>query len=393
MNGMPDDPILLECAKRLADMRWAALILDVDMRLVWVSDELKGFVGETDNESLGYGENIVTAFLRPIWRGRIDLESQARMFVDLVPAFLDLMPESQRHVLDDLPDPFHDLMSQVEPRPSPGIVTTYFDYKEEDEPVYRVNLAALPLTRGKWEPAGVVALTFVDVRPKLVSLLTQGDEAMYERMARLVDPGRRQASILFGDVQASGAISRQMPSGAYFALMRKLATCVDGVIAQNSGVIGKHAGDGMTGFFLVEDLGSSSRAAAAAVSSAKQLREVAHLAFQEFASDVGVFDEMDFTMNVGVHWGGTLYMGQLVPGGRLDVTALGDEMNECARIQESARDGAILASKTVREHLTDDVAARVGIDPDKQFYRPLADLETATEKAKRDAGGLPVTDL
>jgi class 3 adenylate cyclase len=44
-------------------------------------------------------------------------------------------------------------------------------------------------------------------------------------------------------------------------------------------------------------------------------------------------------------------MGQVVTGGRLEVTALGDPVNEAARIQESARDGSILASKAVLERL------------------------------------------
>jgi len=56
-------------------------------------------------------------------------------------------------------------------------------------------------------------------------------------------------------------------------------------------------------------------------------------------------------VSVGVHWGGSLYMGQVVTRGRLEVTALGDEVNECARIQRAASGGAILASKGVLERL------------------------------------------
>ena len=110
-------------------------------------------------------------------------------------------------------------------------------------------------------------------------------------------------------------------------------------------------------------------------------------------SELGVAGEIPFAMNQGLHWGGTLYMGQLHPGGRLEVTALGDEMNKCARIQESARNGAILASKALLEHLTEEDAGSVGIYPDKQIYRPLGEWESASDKAKRDAGALPVTDL
>ncbi len=56
-------------------------------------------------------------------------------------------------------------------------------------------------------------------------------------------------------------------------------------------------------------------------------------------------------MNVGAHWGPALYMGQIVTGGRLEVTALGDEVNEAARVQQSARDGEILATKSLVEQL------------------------------------------
>jgi class 3 adenylate cyclase len=86
-------------------------------------------------------------------------------------------------------------------------------------------------------------------------------------------------------------------------------------------------------------------------------------------------------------------MGQLVTGGRLEVTALGDRVNEAARIQESARDGEVLASKSLLEHLTDADAQALAIDPDAVIYRTVAELDSATDKALRDAGGIPVTVL
>lgn len=80
-------------------------------------------------------------------------------------------------------------------------------------------------------------------------------------------------------------------------------------------------------------------------------------------------------------------------GGRLEVTALGDEVNHAARIQEAARDGSVLVSKVLIEHLNEDDAARLGIDPDALLYRPVSELPSATEKARRDAGSIPVTSL
>ena len=95
-------------------------------------------------------------------------------------------------------------------------------------------------------------------------------------------------------------------------------------------------------------------------------------------------------INVGVHWSGALYLGQVVTGGRLEVTALGDEINECARIQQTARDGAVLASKRLVERLGPDDAAAVGSTRDRGCTAPSPRSPGATPKAIRDAGGVAV---
>jgi class 3 adenylate cyclase len=98
-------------------------------------------------------------------------------------------------------------------------------------------------------------------------------------------------------------------------------------------------------------------------------------------------------MRVGIHWGSSLYIGQLVPGGRLDVTALGDTVNECARIQDCADPNQTLASKELIEQLSPDDGGTLGIDPDEIRYRPLAEIKDASEKAIAVAGAIPVAVL
>jgi class 3 adenylate cyclase len=98
-------------------------------------------------------------------------------------------------------------------------------------------------------------------------------------------------------------------------------------------------------------------------------------------------------IRAGLHWGPNLYVGQLVPGGRLDVTALGDEVNECARIEAMARGGRLLASKQLIESLMDADARALEIDVEHVVYQPLAALPDATEKTIRNAGGVGVTDV
>jgi class 3 adenylate cyclase len=75
------------------------------------------------------------------------------------------------------------------------------------------------------------------------------------------------------------------------------------------------------------------------------------------------------------------------------VTALGDEVNECARIEQSATDGQVLASKAVVERVAGAEAEELGLDIEKLVYRTVAELPAAGDKAMRDAGGIAVVDL
>src|SRR3990170_461337 len=101
-----------------------------------------------------------------------------------------------------------------------------------------------------------------------------------------------------------------------------------------------------------------------ALEAARAIAVVARDVVKRAAEGSEALDPDDVKVNVGAHWGGQLYMGQLVTGGRLEVTALGDTVNEAARIQESARDGQVLASKSLLEHLSENDAKALDIDPD-----------------------------
>ena len=308
-----------------------------------------------------------------------------QMFNDLAPFLVELY-RRRGEELPPVPEPFRELMSQIEPRPLQDAVLTGFDYVSTtpEIPNRPVKMLFVQIKDDNGDFAGVVLFCFIDLNPNLVSLLARGEESTYERMAKLVDPGTRQAAVLFCDLAGSGRLSRQMSSATYFRLVRQLWTGIDQTVAANDGIIGKHAGDGASAYFLVDDLGSSSKAAHAAIASARRIHEVSEQTFAEVMDGPCV-------MRIGIHWGGSLYMGQLVPGGRLDVTALGDEVIECARIQESAEENTTLASKQLLEQLTDDDAASLGIDLEKLHYAPLAELSGANEKAARDAGGVAVT--
>jgi len=215
--------------------------------------------------------------------------------------------------------------------------------------------------------------------------LGRGDPRLFERMDRVSDPARRPAGILFADLEASGAHSRRLSSRGYFDLIRDITDLIDSRVVARDGIVGKHAGDGGSALFLAGDFGGSESAAArGAIEAARAIRDG--------AERLGP-DRVAVKLNVGVHWGATLMVGQVATSGRLEVTALGDQMNEGACIEAAAKDGAILASKDLIERLDARDAQATGINPDAISYTPLGELDGASDKAIRDAGAIPVTAI
>ena len=117
------------------------------------------------------------------------------------------------------------------------------------------------------------------------------------------------------------------------------------------------------------------------------------LAKLEAAGGEAGIESDQFGMNIGFDWGASLYMGQLVPGGRLDVPAR--RFGERMRPDRRGRGGGdrFLASKQLIEQLSESHATQLGIDLDHLLYKPISEMDNVSEKAIRDAGLIPVTKL
>ena len=384
---------LEEIAAEFHRARLAAELFDADWNLVWVSDELKALLGEDDETALGYGTHALEARNNPLWSRIATDEAQVEWSRANLPFVLHETPDAILAGLDlDLEGDVR-FPDGLEPRPAPPAWAYELIYQRPGFSPMRISCVSVRIKDGDGTTVGTANAYTPAIAAGMLDLLARGDERMFERMARLVEPGRRPAAILFADLQASGPLSRRLPSAGYFGLIRSLTTAIDEVVGEFGGVVGKHAGDGVTAFFLADEAGSPSAAARGAIEAAQGIRVVAAEAAAEAAAGGARLEASDVVMNIGLHWGGALYMGQVVTGGRLEVTALGDEVNECARIQQSARDGVGYVSKALLELLSGADAEAIGIDPDHVAYRTVADLEDATEKSVRDAGGIAVAEL
>ena len=374
---------------QLEATRWAATLTDREWHLAWISRELKVLLGTEDPEELGVGRHLIEAQLRDRWRRSITRESELEQILMQLPTMIDGTPGGRDALKRMLPKEAERLVDEIVASELPFVRSSTIEFVQGDLPPVPVRILDIRLG-GPEERHGMLRLFGSDLPAHVLALVARGDEAMFERMARMLEPRQRAAAILFADLEGSGSLARRLPSEIYFDLIRDLTTSVDELVISRSGVVGKHAGDGVTAFFAVEDFGSPSATARQAIEAA---RAVGDLAEGVAARVPGGLNAKDLKFNVGLHWGDRVFMGQVVTGGRIEVTALGDEVNEAARLEQSARAGAILASKNLIERLEPDDGMALGLRPETITYRAIADLPEVPEKAIRDAGGIAVTDL
>jgi class 3 adenylate cyclase len=371
----------------LENTGWAAELCDADWQLVWVSSQTRALIAQYDENELGIGMHMLESRQLPGWIRLVDEDSQRAWIAQNVPQMLADDPDSAERLLEMVPPGLRDAVSEARPAAMP-MWTALTQTTGVAEAVDKVRYFGVRIREASGDPLATVYIYGADLPATLLALVAQGDRAMFERMARLADPGRHEAAIVFADIQGSGELSRHLSSAAYFRLVQDLFTRLDQVVIDANGIVGKHAGDGLSAFFLADDCGSAADAAAAALDAARELAATARATAAEAEGPV-----RDLRLNVGVHWGGALYMGQVVTGGRLEVTALGDEVNECARIQDSARDGTVLASKALIERVDPDRARQAGVIADEVSYSTVGELPGASEKAVRDAGSIPVAQV
>jgi class 3 adenylate cyclase len=386
-------PSVKEITAQLDETGVAAELVDPDWRLQWVSPELRALTGAGSDDELGLGRHFVETRMLPGWRQFTSDEKLVEVARELFPLIAGGTPGGLTSLREAAGDVFQPVLGEIEPKPLPPFYVSTIEFRQGSLPPVSVHYMVVRLNDEGGDVAGILILYVSRLPASLLALIARGNEAMFARMAELIEPAPRPAAILFADLESSGALSRRLASAAYFRLLREMTTAIDATIASQRGITGRHAGDGVTAFFLADQLGSDSAAATAALRTARELPQVAVEATEALAAEGVELDSRECRLNVAVHWSGGLYIGQIVTGGRLEITALGDEVNECARIEQSARDGAIFASKGVIERLTAEDAAAVGIDAPHVTYRALAELEGVDEKARRDAGIVAVAQL
>jgi class 3 adenylate cyclase len=390
---LPDDPVLAAWASSLNEEGFWASVWDASWRQLFVTDELRlgwGDEGAVTIAPLGchfFSAEAMQLTAR-IGGPEAVVERRRARFLDLGGYVLSSMPggrEELRRVVDPA---LADLVDQLQPQDIPAAqalgapMTFAGTHVGGSRVLFRID-------DGHGHVAGFCTL----LKPaagmsQLAAAAATADLAHLERMRVVEQPERRPAAVLMADLEASSPLARRLSTAQYFAFNRRFTRAADQCIIDAGGIVGRHAGDGVVGFFLAETADSESAAATSCITAARSLRDV--------LADIATRSELvatEVSMRFGLHWGATLYVGRILTGGRSEVTALGDEMNEAARIEACAAGGRTLASKSLIERLNRADAEALDIDATHAKYSPLADLSTASEKTLRDAPAIVVCDV
>lgn len=392
---LPEHPALAEIASALNQAGVWGHIYDHGYRVVYMTDDFRlsnGGLTEMVPVPLGahvFGAEYVSAALG--WPGGSwSLDAMRDFFSAVGPWALADAPGG-REELRKLVDPrLRDMIEGLSPaEDSTALKTVLSGLSAGGKLPFDMHLLAMRIRDARGQVVGIMCQGMTAVGMSTIgTIAAPGDVGHFKRMQRVASAGRRPAAILLADLEGSSALSRRLSTASYFALGRRLTRAADQCVIDAGGLVGRHVGDGVAAFFLAETVGAESAAARNCISAAR--------AFAGAATEVAARSELqpdDLVLRFGLHWGSNLYVGNISTAGRSEVTALGDEVNEAARIEACASGGRALASKDLMERLDPEDAATLDLDPDRVTYTPLSELGTATEKARRDAPTIPVCEV
>jgi class 3 adenylate cyclase len=325
-NPLPDDPTLAAIARALNDAGHWATIVDRNWRNLYMTDAIRlSFGGLLEFTPFPVGSHYYSSEsvnARLTGRGHLTTPEGLRHEFEALGPYVLAAAEGGREELRELVDPrLRDIVDRLSPSDLANALSVMLPAQYVAGVPVEAPDTFIPVRDSDGRVMGIVRLTKPAASMAVLGTIAAGgDLRHFERMQQVAKAGRRPAAILFGDLESSSSIARRLSTASYFSLGRRLMRAADQCVIDAGGLVGRHVGDGVAAFFLTENAGSESAAARSCIEAARNIREamISVAARSELAPE-------DLRMRFGLHWGATLYVGQISTSGRAEVTALGDE--------------------------------------------------------------------
>jgi len=190
-----------------------------------------------------------------------------------------------------------------------------------------------------------------EVEPML-NLLARRDEVIRSLLCHRL-PVLSQLAVLVTDLQSSVKICSELPPEEYFQLINEIWAAMAPIFRKYHATIGKHAGDGMLYYFLPQP---DSDHMFNALQCAHSIRQEMVRISKSWQLSKNWHNEL--YLNTGVHEGQE-WLGTFQSSTSVEFVALGDTINQAARISEFARYGSIWASKNLVSKLPHELREKV----------------------------------
>ena len=372
-DPLPENRSLADVAIALRDTGHWGWVVDHRWHTVYMTDELRRTFGAGDLADHGLGTHFFgpeTVEASRTWRFGPNTDDHQRTVFsacgNLVLADADGDRDAVRAAVDPL---FHDLVESLEPSEQASVGAVIRSTKGTGSS--DVHLLVMRVTDVAGERVGYAIITKPPIgMMTMSSMLDDLDPGHLERMQHVARPARRPAAILFADLEGSSQLARSLPTRTYFSLGRRLVRAADRCVINAGGLVGRHVGDGVVAFFLVETAGSESAARAPASPrlarcegrSTRWRREAAWIRTRWCCASgcIGVRRSTSAT-SVRVD----------APRSRRWATR-STRPPASRRVRPAA---GSLASKDLIERLDHDDAADLGLDPLHLAYTTLRDLD------------------
>jgi len=214
-------------------------------------------------------------------------------------------------------------------------------------------------------------------------------------------PHLTQLGVLVADLQGSCKICAELPPEEYFELINEIWSSMDPLLRRYYATHGKHVGDGMLYYFLPQpDSSYVLNAVRCAIAMRDKMRQIC----DSWTRKKNWVNRL--RLNIGIDEGQEWFGTYQTPT-HLEFTALGDTINNAARLSDFATDGTVWVTKNVlgtlpgseREKLTFGVRRR-GNDGEEILVRStfarignLAESRGLQNEKFRDVSALPVTEV
>lgn len=158
---------------------------------------------------------------------------------------------------------------------------------------------------------------------------------------------QREVALLFADIRNYSTISEPLDPVQTVEFLNRFLSEVSEIIMANGGFVDKFMGDGIMAVFGAPV--PLENACASAVETALEMVGAVHKRGGEFVHELPV---STFRIGVGIHYG-TVVMGNVGSGRRMDYTCIGDVVNVASRLEDQTKEyhSAVLISEEVARHL------------------------------------------